>query len=336
MTPFLSSTELGNLWMAYRNRSMLTYMTTYFKENIKDPEAKKILDTLNKQNQKIITSIEKVLKKEHAIIPAAFNENDIHLDVGSLFDDIFPLMFTRMMMKIALGYDALYLGMSYREDISSLFQDALTDCQETYIKSTNYLLKKGVLAKPPDVSMPKEVEYIEDKNYIKGYNIFSDKRSLNTIEVAYIYQGLESNIFGMQLMTGFAQVAREEEVREYFIRGKELAKKFITEFTETLLQSDVQPPSTFVGKATDSTIQPFSDRIMMYLTSLLATNALGGNALGTGFSLRSDLPTKFAFIIKDTFFFARDGTEIMIKHKWMEEPPQMEDRNQLTKSKQKK
>ncbi len=137
-------------------------------------------------------------------------------------------------------------------------------------------------------------------------------------------------------MSGFAQVARETEVREYFIKGKELAKKFITEFSNLLLQSDIQPPSTSIGKATDSTIPPFSDRIMMYLTSLLATHALGGNALGTAFSLRSDLPTKFAFIIKDTFLFARDGAELMIKHRWMEEPPQMEDRNQLTKSKQKK
>jgi hypothetical protein len=165
---------------------MLTNITTYFKENTKDHEAKKILDNLNKQNQKMITSIKIIFENEKAIIPLAYNESDIHKDVLPLFDDIFPIMFTRMMMKIALGYDAIYLGMAYREDISSLFQNVLIDCQETYIKSTNYLLKRGVLARPPYVSMPKEVEYIEDKNYIKGYNLFSDKRSLNTIEVAYI------------------------------------------------------------------------------------------------------------------------------------------------------
>ena len=32
------------------------------------------------------------------------------------------------------------------------------------------------------------------------------------------------------------------------------------------------------------------------------------------------------------FDFAKEGGVIMIAHKWMEEPPQMEDRNQLTKN----
>ena len=47
--------------------------------------------------------------------------------------------------------------------------------------------------------------------------------------------------------------------------------------------------------------------------------------------MRSDLPLKLALISKDTFDYAKKGGKIMIKHKWMEEPPQMEDRNQLTK-----
>jgi hypothetical protein len=49
--------------------------------------------------------------------------------------------------------------------------------------------------------------------------------------------------------------------------------------------------------------------------------------------MRSDLQTKLALMAKDTFGYAKKGGKIMIAHKWMEEPPQMEDRNQLTKSK---
>jgi hypothetical protein len=69
----------------------------------------------------------------------------------------------------------------------------------------------------------------------------------------------------------------------------------------------------------------------MYNTSLLASFGLGSNALGGAFSLRSDLPAKMAFIGKDIFAFAQEGGKIMIKNGWMEEPPQVEDRNQLTK-----
>ena len=72
---------------------------------------------------------------------------------------------------------------------------------------------------------------------------------------------------------------------------------------------------------------------MMYIISLISSSALGFNALGTSFSMRSDLHVKLALIVKDTFDYSKDGAKIMISHKWMEEPPQMEDRNQLTKSK---
>jgi hypothetical protein len=43
-----------------------------------------------------------------------------------------------------------------------------------------------------------------DKNYMSGFNLFSDKRSLNTIEVGFLCEAIEDNIFGMQMMTGFA------------------------------------------------------------------------------------------------------------------------------------
>ena len=197
--------------------------------------------------------------------------------------------------------------------------------------TTNYLLRKGVLTRPPYVTMPKQVEYVEDKNYMSGFNILSDKRSLNTIEVGFINQSIENNIFGMQLMTGFAQVATESEVKKYFIEGKELAKKIISQFSDVLLQSDIQAPSGWAGKATDSTAPPFSDKLMMYLVSLISSATVSASAVGTSFSMRSDLHLKLVITAKNAFDFAKEGGIIMINHRWMEEPPQMEDRNQLTK-----
>ena len=152
--------------------------------------------------------------------------------------------------------------------------------------STNYLLGKGVLPRPPYVTMPTTVEFVEGKNYMSGFNPFSEKRSLNTIEVGYLTEVIGNNIFGMQMMTGFAQVAKEDEVKQYFIKGKELAKKFITDFSGILLKSDIQPPSTWAGKATNSTIPPFSDKLMMYLTGLISNSSIGYTALGSSFSMR--------------------------------------------------
>ncbi|QKY71327.1 DUF3231 family protein [Lentibacillus sp. CBA3610] len=82
---------------------------------------------------------------------------------------------------------------------------------------------------------------------------------------------------------------------------------------------------------TNSTISPFSDKIMMYMTHLLSIFGLGGNSVGAAFSFRNDLLLKMGTIMTNTFDFAKDGGKIMIKHGWMEEPPQATDRTKLSK-----
>ena len=166
---------------------------------------------------------------------------------------------------------------------------------------------------------------------MSGINIFSDRRSLNTIEVGYINESIEDHIFTVQMLTGFAQVAKESEVKKYFLEGKEMAKNIINNLSSVLAESNIQPPGAWAGQATMSTTSPFSDKIMMYKTNLMSSTSVGFTALGTAFSMRNDLPIKLALISKDILDYARKGSKIMIKYKWMEQPPQMEDRNKLTK-----
>ena len=327
----LTSTELGSLWMIYISTSARLIMFDYFKDKTIDKEAQNILSSYISEGQTIKNEIVNIFNNEGAVIPIAFDERDVIREAPPLYDDLFNIIFLRQMVKISFATSAVYSAMSYKKEVHDVLKLNYDVADNYYVMSTNYLLGKGVLARPPYVTMPKQVEFIEDKNYMSGFNIFSEKRSLNTIEVGFINQAIEDNIFGMQLVTGFAQVATESEVKKYFIEGKELAKKIISQYSDVLLQSDIQPPSAWAGKATDSTKPPFSDKLMMYLTSLISSTSIGFTAIGTSFSMRSDLHIKLALIAKDAFDYAKDGSKIMIAHKWMEEPPQMEDRNQLTK-----
>lgn len=329
----ITSSEVGTLWMTYQFKSLMIEFNKYFSGKSEDKTAKKILDYNVKENAKLLDGIKNIYDKENAAVPIAFDDRDIFNDAPSLFDDIFHIMFLRVLTKIDLGFNTVHFGMSYRDDITKFYESSVKLSQNIYILCTDYLREQGVLPKPPYVSMPKEVEFIEEKKYMSGIQLFGNKRALNTLEIAYLFQIIETNITGMQLMTGFAQVAKEKEVKEYFISGKELSKKIVSDLSSVLLQSDIQPPSTWAGKATDSVVPPFTDKIMMFCTNILASTALGNNALGMSFSMRSDLPAKLSVIAKDTFDYAREGGKLMIKHKWLEEPPQMEDRNLLMQSK---
>ncbi|MFF2445503.1 DUF3231 family protein [Neobacillus sp. NPDC058068] len=59
---------------------------------------------------------------------------------------------------------------------------------------------------------------------------------------------------------------------------------------------------------------------------------IGNFGMAIAASLRRDLGLKYASLIPEISLFAEDGAKIMIKHGWMEEPPQAEDRDQLIKS----
>jgi hypothetical protein len=327
----LTSSELGTLWMTYQSTSASIVLYDLFKSQTIDKEAQNILSSYVGDGQNIKNMIVSIFNNEKAVIPIGFDERDIVRESPPLFDDIFNIMLLRQMMKLNFGHSAIFSAMSYMKEVHNLFKLNYDIADKYYVATTNYLLGKGVLSRPPYVTMPKQIEFIDDKNYMSGFNVISEKRSLNTIEVGYINEGIEDNIFGMQLMTGFAQVAKESDVKKYFIEGKELAKKNISKLSDILLQSDIQPPSTWAGKATDSTNPVFSDKLMMYITSLISSSAIAFNILGTSYSMRSDLQIKLGLGSKDAFEYAKKGAKIMIKHKWMEEPPQMDDRNQLTK-----
>ncbi|MCQ6276404.1 DUF3231 family protein [Bacillus sp. V3B] len=327
----LSSSELGTLWMTYQQKTMIQRMLEYFIEQADDDRAKEIMQDAHMKIMNYLEEIKTILKNEGAVIPVGFTEKDVNIGVPKLYDNMFDIMFLRLLKAISMGLHTLHISMAYRKDIVLLYKELTAFTQSVYDECVDYLQEKDVLPRPPAVSMPKTVEFADGTSYMSGFNLFSEKRALNTVEVAHLYNAIESNILGMQMITGFSQVANEPEVKKYFIKGKELAKKVVTDYTQLFLQSDIQPPSTWGANATDSKVAPFSDKLMMYCTSLLSGFGLGSNALGTAFSLRSDLPLIMVNTAKDVLTYGRDGGKIMAKNGWLEEPPQMEDRNSLTK-----
>jgi hypothetical protein len=328
----LTSSELGNLWQAFMEKSMALRVLEYFIETSNEPKEKAILEDTYKIQEENKNAITKIFQSEGAVVPHAFTEEDVKKNAPRLFGEHFDLMYIRTTSKCLMALYTLHEGMSYRKDIRDLYFNFTSDEQNVYNKTTEYLLEKGILARPPIVPMPTEVEFAKGTDYTNGFSLFNKKRVLNTVEIGLVYQSLETNTTGMQLMTGFAQVAKEQEVKKYFLRGQEYAKEQINIMGNLLLESDLPAPSTWEGTVTESTVSPFSDRLMMYNTNLLSMFGLGSNTVGASFSFRSDLLLKMARITANTFDFAKDGGEIMLKHGWTEQPPQAVDRKDLIHS----
>ncbi|MCM3391129.1 MULTISPECIES: DUF3231 family protein [Cytobacillus] len=320
----ISSSELGALWMTYQKKTMILRILEYFIEKSKNPKAKNLMSGLREKLHPKVVEIKKLLQNEGAAVPNGFTDQDVNLNAPILFENGFDIMFCRILKEISMGMYVLHLTMAYRKDIIKLYRDMTDLTQEYYGKFTQFLLDEGLLPSPTFINFPKSADFVTSNNYLKGTNILGQKRPINTVEFGLLYHGIETNITGMQLMAGFAQCAEGEEVRKYFLKGKELSKEIIKEFGEKLLQNDIQPPATSGGTVINSTEAPFSDKLMIFCTYLLCGFSIGGQGFGIGFSLRNDLNMNFGKFGIEVFEYIREGVKIMISNGWLEEAPRMD------------
>lgn len=325
----LSSSEIGTLWLTYQEKTMILRILEYFLEKSDDQEAKNIMGMLWQELDYYVELIKGVFESEGVALPTGFKKEDVNLDAPNLFNNGFDIMFLRILKEISMGMYTINMNMAYRIDVMTIYEGLTTVTHKVYKLATVYLLKKGILTRPPIITPPKRTEFIESKSYMKGFKPFSEKRALNTIELGFLHHGIETNNIGMQLITGFAQCAKNKEVRQYFEKGKELAKKHIKTFQDLLLENNIQFSATTGSTVTTSTVAPFSDKLMMYCIDLLNGFCIVGESFGTFFTLRNDLSLKTALLAKEVYFYGQEGLEIMFKNGWYEEPPQTEDRNQL-------
>lgn len=321
--PKMSSSELGALWMTYQKKSMILRILEYFIEKSDDQQAKELMSELWLQLHPMAIQMKNMLENEGAAVPEGFTNKDVNLEAPKLWENGFDIMFCRVLKEISMGMYVLHLTMSYRQDIIKLYRDMSEITETFYGHFTKYLLDKNLYTRPTYVSMPTSTNYISDEDYSKGSNIFGNKRILNTVEFGNLYRTIETNITGMQLLNGFIQTSIDEDVKKYFMQGMELSKEIIRESSNILLEDSIQPPATPGGNVTNSTIAPFSEKLMMFCNYLLSAFSLGGGGFSAGFSLRKDLQTKNAIFGKDIYQYQLNGVKLMMSKGWFEEPPKM-------------
>ena len=92
-------------------------------------------------------------------------------------------------------------------------------------------------------------------------------------------------------------------------------------FTSILMDENIPIPSTPYSSVTDSTIAPFSEKLMMFHVSALGTMSISNDGMAISETLRSDLVTNYMRILTEAMSYAKDGANIMIENKWLEQQP---------------
>ena len=198
-------------------------------------------------------------------------------------------------------------------------------------QTRDLMLKQGTYVRPPFISTPDKVDFVEKQHFLAGF--LGQKRSLTSIEITNLFINIQTNSIGKALITGFAQTAQKQEVKQYFLRGIHLAQKHIDIFSEFLKKENLPAPMSWDSAISDTTTTIFSDKLMMYHILSMVATGIGYYGIALGSSLRKDLGLRYASLIPEIVLYAEDGANIMIKNGWMEEPPQADSREQLIKEK---
>ncbi|WP_232284413.1 DUF3231 family protein [Bacillus timonensis] len=327
----LTTAEIAALWRHYNDNTAVRCFYKHFLQHLQDDEIKTIIEEALLLIESHIKKIEEIFTDENFPLPQGFSDKDIDLSAPALYKDSFALSFLYRGTQIIIPFLANSLTKVTRLDIYTFYEECQYSKTRLHKKALSLMLSKGFNDRAPSMEYPKSVEFIQHQSSLIN-TWLSEKRPLNALEIAELFQDIERNAIGLILLLGFIQVTKDKEIKDYLLKGKKLSEKQIDTFDKFLKEND-----HFIGfpvpmEVTNSTMSPFSEKLILYTIS--AANQVAISTLGDGLSvsLRKDLAAQYSLFIVEVMKYGNEGQKLLIERGWMERPPQPIDRNEFYKS----
>ncbi|MGM0834678.1 MAG: DUF3231 family protein [Bacillota bacterium] len=320
----LTSAEITNLWIHYIQETMAICVSKYALKCIEDTDISATFEFALNLSNNHIQILKGFFAQEEFPIPNGFTDEDVNLKAPPLFTETFWLEYIHGMTMHGSSLYSLAFNSSVRKDVRDFYYQCVNDSMNLYNKSIDVLISKEIYQKSPYYSTPQQVDYITKLTYVT--DVFGKRRPLNSMESGNIYFNLKKSIITKAIILGFRQVCELTEIRKFMEKGLQVANKHIGLFSTVLLEDNLHSPKLMDSEVTNSSIAPFSDKLMLYHAGNLFSVAISYYGHAAVMSMRADLLIHCeAAISRDLRVFAKYG-QIMIKNQWLEQPPKADDR----------
>lgn len=324
----LTTGEIANLWTQYMSDSLAICVLSHAIETTQDKKVKEILEFARSLSEAHIEKVQHFFNLEDFPIPKGFKvEEDVNFNAPALFTDTFMLVYMLIMTIHGLTGYAGAVSTSVRADQRKFFIECNVEAMELHTRIVELMVEKGIYSKPPRINIPKKVDFVHNQSYLTGW--FGDKRPLNAIEISGTSYNMQKTVVKVVLEIAFGQVCQTKELRKYYQRGKEICKKQFDILSAILSMEDLSSPQSWVSEITDSTIPPYSDKLMLFHTVIMVSAGVGYLGAALSVSQRRDIALKYTYLMADIGRYAEDGAQLLIKNGWLEQPPLAEDRRKL-------
>ncbi|PAE20367.1 sugar isomerase [Bacillus sp. 7504-2] len=326
----LSCTEIGGLWGVYFQESMSSCFLTYFLHHLQDKEIIPLVKESLQISQTRLEKIKEIFLAENFPVPSAFSEGDLNLAAPPLFHDIFALSYVYMMNRLGMINFSFTASNNVRLDVLDFFTECIHTSTELFGRAVKMMLSKGIYDRPPKMNYPKEIEFVKKESFLSG--IIGDKRPLNAIELSEIFFNIERNYFSVLIMLGFAQVVKDKNLKKHILKGKDVSEKQISLFNKLLMQEELLGTVTVSMEVTDSTLSPFSDKLIFSMINILNSVDISLISHAMSVTMRTDLTAQYSKIIAEVMLYAKETFDIVVERQWMEQPPLVTNRKMLIRN----
>ncbi|WLD94682.1 DUF3231 family protein [Alkalihalobacillus sp. AL-G] len=325
----LTSAEMAGLWGQYINDTAARSVLAHFLMTVEDSQVRLVLELAFSSCKNHIEFLQGFFEQATFPIPVGFSKKDVNLQAPRLFSDLFYLSYLKNMSILGMTASTLAIGLAARSDVVSFHKKVLADAVKLHKAAKEVMMEKGVYVRPPYISTPDEVDFATKQSFLG--KLWGDQRPLTTVEMTHLFLNIETNVVGKQMMVAFTQVAKRKKVKEFLVRGKEIAEKHVNIFSQIQLDDDIPATMSWDTAVTDSTVPTFSDKLIMFHVTAMIAAGIGNYGTAISVSPRKDIGIKYSRLLMEISLYAEDGANIMIDHGWLEKPPHAPDRNQLVK-----
>lgn len=325
----LTAAEASALWLQYMGDSMAVCVYKYFLKIVENEDIKSILAYSLRLADGHLIKINDFFSKANFKLPKGFTEKDVNLHAPRLFSDSFLLFYSRIMTMHGISAYTLAITNAEREDIQNHFFECIVTSKELYQRIVKLGKTQPQYSHVPTISAPHEVEFVETAGFIA--NFIGDKRPLNISEISNLHFNSNKTGFIRSLSLAFSQVVENEEVRNFMLKNVKLAGQDAESFDEILLKDNLPIPNRWDAEITDSTISPFSDKLMLFHAALLVNAALSYYGAAIGASLRTDIILNYRSVFNHAMQAGALCYKLLVKNGWMEKQPEAIDRKGLSR-----
>jgi hypothetical protein len=312
--------EISNLWQFIIANQAHLCLLEYWDHHAEDEDLKKILIQSKEIAGQIVEQGMALYKKAGFPAPIGFSlEHDVMPAAPRLMSDKLILTVLHILAEYGVYAYGLTVGKTENHEVLSFFETCLQNATKLYRNITEIVLKKGYGHQTVHLPTMKQPEMVEHPSFLSGW--LGKQRQLSGIEIDNLIFSLRGVILAKTMFIMFLQIAKDSEVQKFCQKAKNITGKRVERFQSLNSAENLPFQATYESEIIDSSISPFSDRLIMFEVLSLGQIAIAryGNALS--FVVRRDLSTMFGLLIVETGAFLDEGMKLMIDKRWLEQPP---------------